>query len=136
MLLIKPPDGGISPIVAELDTLTPASKALWLIGRVFGLVVIAPITEELAFRGYLLRRLQSRDFSQVPGTQWTVPAVLISSLLFGAIHANLIAGTAAGLLFAFAMLHRGKVIDAITAHVVANAVLAVVGLVRSAYWLW
>lgn len=136
MFLIEPPDSGVSPIAAELDTLTPASKALWLIGRVFGLVVIAPITEELAFRGYLLRRLQSRDFNHVPGTQWTVAAVLVSSLLFGAIHANLIAGTGAGLLFAFAMLHRGKVVDAITAHVVANAVLAVVGLVRAAYWLW
>jgi exosortase E/protease (VPEID-CTERM system) len=136
IVLIEPPAGGISPIAAEFETLTPASRVLWLIGRVFGLVVIAPITEELAFRGYLLRRLQAGDFSHVPGTQWTVPAVLISSLLFGAIHADLIAGTAAGLLFAFAMLHRGKVVDAITAHVVANAVLAVVGLARGAYWLW
>jgi exosortase E/protease (VPEID-CTERM system) len=136
MVLIKAPEGGVSPIAAELDTLTPASKALWLIGRVFGLVVIAPIAEELAFRGYLLRRLQARDFSHMPGTQWTVPAVLVSSLLFGAIHADLIAGTAAGLLFALAMLHRGKIVDAITAHVVANAVLAVVGLLRGAYWLW
>jgi exosortase E/protease (VPEID-CTERM system) len=136
MLMIEAPQGGVSPIAAELDTLTPASKALWLIGRVFGLVVIAPITEELAFRGYLLRRIQSRDFDSVPGTQWTVPAVVLSSLLFGAIHADVIAGTAAGLLFALAMLHRGKVIDAIAAHVVANAVLAIIGLMRGAYWLW
>lgn len=136
MLMVKPPEGGVSPLALELDALSPVSRALWLTGRLIGFVVIAPLTEELAFRGYLLRRVQDRDFSQVPTTQWNVQAVLISSLLFGAIHADLIAGTAAGALFAFAMLHRGKLIDAIAAHAVANAVLAVFGLARGAYWLW
>jgi exosortase E/protease (VPEID-CTERM system) len=135
MLVVKPPEGG-SPLAVELDALTPVSRALWLTGRLIGFIIIAPLTEELAFRGYLLRRVQARDFHQVPGKQWNLQAVVVSSVLFGAIHADLIAGTAAGVLFAFAALHRGKLIDAIAAHAVANAVLAVVGLARGAYWLW
>lgn len=136
MFVVQPPEGGVSPLAAALDTLTPASRALWLAGRLIGFIVIAPIVEEMAFRGYLLRRVQDPDFDRVPGTQWTVPAVALSSFLFGAIHASFIAGTLAGVLFAVAVLHRGKLTDAIAAHSVANLVLAIVGLVRGAYWLW
>jgi len=136
MFVVQPPEGGVSPLGVELDKLVPAPRALWLIGRLIGFIVIVPVVEELAFRGHLLRWLQSRDFESVPTKQWNVQSVLISSLLFGAIHADLVAGTLAGLLFAFAALHRGKLIDAIAAHAVANAVLAVVGLARGAYWLW
>jgi exosortase E/protease (VPEID-CTERM system) len=136
MFVVKAPQGGISPLQVELEALGPAARALWLIGRLLGFVIVVPIVEELAFRGYLLRRVQSPDFSGVPGKQWTAPAVLISSFLFGAIHADFIAGTLAGLLFAVAALHRGKLIDAIAAHAVANLVLAIIGLARGAYWLW
>jgi CAAX prenyl protease-like protein len=136
MLVVQPPEGGVSPLGRELDTLTPVSRVLWIAGRLIGFIVIAPLAEELAFRGHLLRWVQARDFETVAPRQWNVQAVLISSLLFGAIHADLIAGTVAGLLFAFAKLHRGKLIDAVAAHAVANAVLAVVGLARGAYWLW
>jgi exosortase E/protease (VPEID-CTERM system) len=136
MLVVQPPEGGVSPLARELDTLTPVSRALWITGRLIGFIVIAPLAEELAFRGHLLRWIQARDFETVAPRQWNVQAVLISSLLFGAIHADLIAGTVAGLLLAFAKLHRGKLIDAVAAHAVANAVLAVVGLARGAYWLW
>jgi exosortase E/protease (VPEID-CTERM system) len=136
MVVVKPPEGGVSPLGLELDKLSPASRALWITGRLIGFIVVVPIVEELAFRGHLLRWIQARDFEKVPTKQWNVQAVLVSSLLFGAIHADLIAGTMAGILFAFASLHRGKLIDAIAAHSVANAVLAVVGLARGAYWLW
>lgn len=136
MFVVQPPEDGISPLGLELDKLTPASRALWITGRLIGFIMIAPVVEELAFRGHLLRWIQKRDFEAVEARQWNVQAVVISSLLFGLIHADLIAGTLAGLLLAFAKLHRGKLIDAIAAHAVANAALAVVGLTRGAYWLW
>ena len=65
---------------------------LWLIVRAAGSVVTVPIAEELAFRGYLTRRLIAADFSRVtPGTLNAV-SLLVSSLLFGALHGRWVAG--------------------------------------------
>jgi CAAX prenyl protease-like protein len=136
MALIEPPEEGVSLLALELELLTPASRAMWITTRLLGFVVFAPIVEELAFRGYVMRRLQDTDFSRVSLRSWSFVAVGVSSLLFGAIHADMIAGVCAGVLFAVAVLHRGKLIDGIAAHAVANAVLAVIGLFQGAYWLW
>ncbi len=62
------------------------SAVAWVIFRVFGSVVIVPLAEELAFRGYLVRRLIAADFESVPVDRFTWPSFLISSLLFGAMH--------------------------------------------------
>ena len=57
------------------------------------------IAEELAFRGFLLRRLVAEDFEAVPSGRFTWPALLLSSVAFGALHGSRwIAGTLAGLL--------------------------------------
>jgi len=136
MYVVKPPADGVSPLATALETLTPASRVLWLTGRLFGFIVIAPIVEELAFRGYVMRRVQARDFEALPLERWGVPGVALSSLMFGALHGSFTAGALAGLLLAVAAIHRGKLIDAIAAHAVANLVLGVVGLARGAYWLW
>ncbi len=50
------------------------------LGIVFLLVVVAPLTEELLFRGLILRGLMQR--------YGTVPAVLLSTLLFALVHLN------------------------------------------------
>jgi exosortase E/protease (VPEID-CTERM system) len=136
LYVVQPPEGGVSPLAAELDTLTPASRVLWLASRLFGFIVMAPVVEELAFRGYIMRRVQAADFTAVPLERWSVPGIAVSSLLFGWLHGSFVAGTAAGLLLALAAIQRGKLIDAIAAHAVANLVLGVIGLARGAYWLW
>jgi membrane protease YdiL (CAAX protease family) len=53
---------------------------------VFGAVVVIPICEELAFRGWLLRWLIARDFTRVSMKAWTPLALVGSSLAFGALH--------------------------------------------------
>ena len=46
-------------------TMPRAAALLWLAARVLGSSIIVPIAEELAFRGYLLRRLIDSDFTLV-----------------------------------------------------------------------
>jgi membrane protease YdiL (CAAX protease family) len=46
--------------------------------RVIGLALIVPLTEELAFRGYLLRRLIAREFDCVPPGGFTWLSFLVS----------------------------------------------------------
>ena len=60
----------------------------------------------------------------------------ITALLFGYVHSNILAGSIAGLFFGFAYLQRRQLIDAVVAHAVTNALLAlyVIGFGYWSYW--
>jgi CAAX prenyl protease-like protein len=111
-------------------------ESVWLIFRVIGAVGTVPMAEELAFRGYLLRKLISFDREPVDPIHFTWTSFLISSLLFGALHHRWFAGTLAGMAFAGALYHRGRMCDAIVAHATANALIATLVLTTGAWWLW
>jgi exosortase E/protease (VPEID-CTERM system) len=98
--------------------------AAWLPPRLAGALLIAPAAEELAFRGYLLRRLQACDFAAVPYARFDTRAVVLSSLASGVLHSHWLAGGLAGALFALAQWRGGRLADAVLAHAVANAALA------------
>jgi CAAX prenyl protease-like protein len=128
--------GTNSSIPKSLAEMSAWWAAVWLIFRVLGSVVTAPIAEELAFRGYLLRRLISADFENLSSPRFTWVSFLVSSILFGALHGRWLAGTAAGMFYAWAMYRRGKVGDAIIAHAVTNALIAAEVLLFGHYSLW
>ena len=108
----------------------------WVSVRLVGSILVVPVAEELAFRGFLLPWLVSPHFDAVPPRAWTWPAVLLSSLAFGAVHSELVLGTLAGLAFAFARLWRGRLGDAIVAHAVANAGVALAVVAMGRWRLW
>jgi CAAX prenyl protease-like protein len=110
--------------------------AAWLLFRVLGSVVIVPIAEELAFRGYLLRRLISADFDQISMVRFTWFSFLVSSVLYGAMHGRWLAGTVAGMFYAWAMYRRGRVGDAIIAHATTNALIAADVVIFGNWYLW
>jgi exosortase E/protease (VPEID-CTERM system) len=118
-----------------LRVLPPLDRAVWLAVRITGSVLVIPLVEELAFRGFLLPWLVSPDFEKVSPRAWTWSAVLLSSLAFGAIHEHWVLGTLAGVLFAAARLRRGRLSDAVLAHAVANAVVAI-GALSGRWGLW
>jgi exosortase E/protease (VPEID-CTERM system) len=114
-----------------------AGRISWLTLRVIGAVAMVPIAEELAFRGFLLRRLASVDFESVGWRTFSWLPFLISSLAFGILHGNhWIAGTIAGGIFALAQLRTGRIGEAIAAHSVANALLAAWVLATGSWELW
>jgi exosortase E/protease (VPEID-CTERM system) len=121
---------------AALTALPPAAAVLWLVLRIAGAVVTVPLAEELAFRSYLTRRLMAADFAQVPAGAFSWTSFLVSSALFGAMHDAWVAGTAAGMLYALVWYRRGELVDAVIAHAVTNALLAVWVLATGAWWLW
>ena len=123
-------------LVAELHGLGAAERWAWIVVRVVGSCLIVPVVEELAFRGFLLRWLVSPEFERVPPRAWTWSAFLLSSLAFGALHTHWILGTLAGLAFAVVLVRRGRLADAILAHVLTNAGIAVAVLAFGRWDLW
>jgi exosortase E/protease (VPEID-CTERM system) len=130
----EPPQG--LGTVAAAEGWTTGFLALWLVFRLVGTTIVVPVIEELAFRGYLQRRLVAADFTSVPQGRWHWGAVLVSAAVFGAMHGHWLAGFLAGAGFSLAAHLRGRLGDAILAHAVANALLAgwVLGFGRWDLW--
>ena len=128
------PTTGMPPELAESS---PLLRFAWIGIRIFTAVAVVPIAEELAFRGFLLRRLISADFESVSLEKFSWISFLLSSLLFGLLHdSRWIVGTLAGMLLAFAMRRTGSIGEAIAAHAVANLMLAAYVLYYGTWNLW
>ncbi|MFN7966565.1 MAG: type II CAAX endopeptidase family protein [Acidobacteriota bacterium] len=89
--------------------------ALETIALTIAIAVMAPLTEEILFRGYALRALSLRC------GRW--PALLITTVLFGAAHGEgaLMTGTL-GLIFAWVAIRRESIWPTIVAHALINGV--------------
>jgi len=121
---------------ALADSSAPA-RITWIAFRALAAIVTVPLAEELAFRGFLLRRFISPDFDALPLHSFTWLGLGISSLAFGLLHGNLwFAGILAGLLYAWALMRRGSIGEAVVAHATTNAMLAVYVLVFHKWHLW
>jgi CAAX prenyl protease-like protein len=110
-------------------TAAPASRLVGAL-RAVTTVLLVPLTEELAFRGFLARRASTPAFDALPPQRLTVAGVAASSLAFGLLHARPVSGFVAGLGYALAYRARGRLGDAVVAHAATNALLAV-----AAAWL-
>lgn len=127
--ILQPQSASYAGMPAELATAAVSQRIAWLIFRVVGGIATVPLAEELAFRGYVLRRMQSAAFETVDLRKVPLLPVAASSLLFGVMHGRRwIAGTLAGALYAIAARKRGSLGDAAAAHAVTNALLAL--------WVW
>jgi membrane protease YdiL (CAAX protease family) len=87
--------------------------------------IMAPLAEEVVFRGAILRRLLS-----VLGGEKHWVAILISALLFGAIHANLaqfVNAALSGLLLGWMYYRTDSIIPGVVLHWVNNTVSYIAG---------
>ena len=89
----------------------------------FLLVVVAPVTEEVLFRGIILRGF----LANYPKRR----AILLSALLFALMHTNpwqFISTFVAGVLLAWLLVETGSLVPCLFAHAVANATAYLAGL--------
>jgi exosortase E/protease (VPEID-CTERM system) len=128
------PGGDGAALQAGLRALGPAERAAWIAVRLAGSVLVVPVVEELAFRGFLLPWLAARADGAPRRLPWA--AVLVSSAAFGALHANIPLGALAGVAFALVRLRTGRLADAVVAHAVANAGVALAVLAFGRWDLW
>jgi CAAX prenyl protease-like protein len=88
-----------------------------------------PLAEELAYRGFLMRRLQSRDFDSLAYERVGWFAIAASAVLFGAAHGALwLPGCVAGFAYGWIVRRQGRLGEAVTAHMMTNFLVAAVAL--------
>jgi len=105
----------LSEQFARRDLLSP-DGFLGGAGLVFALVLVAPVTEELIFRGLLLRGLAAR-YGNTAG-------LFLSALLFGALHHGtaMFPAILAGLVLGMVVLRTGSTLASMMVHAAVNAV--------------
>lgn len=108
-----------SEIGAMFATLSLTGSVAWIIARTIGTAMLVPIIEEIFFRGYVLRKLDTG------GLAMRLLAIVVSSAAFAILHQRWLAAFLAGIVFALLMLRRGRVSDAIYAHAGANVLIAI-----------
>jgi exosortase E/protease (VPEID-CTERM system) len=122
---------------AALAAMSASSRALWIAGRVATSVLVVPLAVELAYRGYLLRRLVAADFESVSFADVGWIPVLVSAAAYGILDGPLWAfGIAAGIVFALLLTRTGRMGEAVAAHVLANALFCTAVLLWHQWQLW
>jgi exosortase E/protease (VPEID-CTERM system) len=118
-------------------TLAQPWSTIWVLARVLGSVIVIPIVEELAYRGYLLRRLVAPEFTAVRFEAVGLSPLLVSAAIFGAMHGAMWApAVAAGLAYGLLLTRTGRMGEAVCAHLTTNALIAAAVLVGNHWELW
>lgn len=108
--------GGGAPALAG------AALVVWIAVRVIGTALFVPIIEEAFFRGYVLARIADDRLI------WRIGGIAVSSALFALLHGRFVEAGLAGVVFCLVYLHRGRLMDAVISHAVANTVIAAAAL--------
>jgi len=121
----------------ELSGASAAARFTWIFFRAAGSILTVPVAEELAFRGYLLRRLMGRDFDTLPFHCVRWPALLLSACAFGVGHGQLwLPSILAGVVYGFLAKRTGTLGESVAAHATTNALLAAYVLKNDQWQLW
>ena len=111
-------------------------RGAWILGRLAGTIVVVPLCEELAFRGYLLRRFVAAEFDSVAYARAGTVAILVSSLAFGLVHGRFAVAAVSGVAYAWLAKRSDGLGDAIVAHATTNAGLSIYVLASGNWGPW
>jgi exosortase E/protease (VPEID-CTERM system) len=122
---------------AALGDMSAPLRNGWIACRAGAAIIMVPIIEELAYRGFLLRRWLSADFESIPFSAVRVPQLLLTSLLFGVAHGSMwLPGALAGMLYGALVMRTGRIGESIAAHATTNALIALCVVFGSQWQLW
>ena len=122
---------------AALAAMSSPERTWWIIARVVAAVLTVPIAEELAFRGYLMRRIVAADFESVRFRTLGATALIVSAVAFGIGHGALwLPGVVAGLVYGGVLIRTERFGEAVAAHATTNALLAAYVLLWGQWQLW
>jgi exosortase E/protease (VPEID-CTERM system) len=124
-------------IPGELASMSPAMFFVWVATRFALSVLIFPIAEELAYRGYLMRCFGGVEFDSLPYNAAGWVGLVVSTVAFGVVHGAMwLPGLVAGLCYGLVVMHRGTLGEGVVAHETTNALIAVAVLGFHQWQLW
>jgi len=112
------------------------TNTFYLISKLAGFIIIAPLIEELFTRGFLMRIFISKNWRKVPIGKYTLPSFIFTVLFFGFSHNRWLSGLMAGILLNLLLYKQKRIESCITAHLTANLLLAVYIVATSSWFLW
>ena len=116
---------------------TAAGIRFFLFVRFLGLVVVAPIVEELFYRGFLLRfATDLDDFRRVPPGTFSAVALLINVALFALSHPEWLAAAIFALAMCLLLRFTKNLFACILAHGVTNLMLGIIILSTKQWQYW
>ena len=119
---------------------TPLRASGWwtpfLVTRLFGLIVMVPIMEEIFWRSFVLRYLTQSDFQRLPMGTFSASSLGIMVAASSLAHPEWLVAAVASLAYAFWLRRSGSLFGAIVAHATTNAALGIYVLSRGAWQYW
>lgn len=119
------------------DVLPTAARVGFLAVRLYGLVLVVPMFEELFWRSFGIRYVIDPDFARVPIGRVTPTAAVATSVVFAIAHpVEWLPALLTGLAWAW-LVHRTKSLAAcVVSHAVANLGLGIYVLTTRAWKFW
>jgi CAAX prenyl protease-like protein len=115
-------DGSVDPLLAGL--------------RLFGLVLVVPVMEELFWRSFVMRRIDRADFLRLDPRRASLVAFALSSALFALEHSQWFAGLIAGGAYAWLYMRSRSLLIPIVSHATTNAILGIWVLLTGNWNFW
>ncbi len=109
---------------------------VFLAFRIYGLVIMVPIMEEIFWRSFLLRYLSVPNFRKIPVGHFTWSAFAIASILFGLLHSEWLVAILSAIIYALLLKTTKSLYACIIAHSTANLALGIYILTTSAWQYW
>ena len=122
---------GFVPTDAQGALLWPLIAVRWV-----GASLLVPVMEELFWRSFLMRWVQSPQFESVLPQSVGVKAIVLSTFVFMLAHTLWLAAIIAGLAYAWLYVRTGKLWVPIIAHAVTNGVLGVWVVTTGKWAFW
>jgi CAAX prenyl protease-like protein len=115
----------------------------WLIlVKLLGLLLFAPVFEELFIRSFLARIFIDKDFEKVKIGTFAWMSFIFTAVIFGLLHGStlfgsrLVPGLATGILFNIWLYYRKDIFSCIQCHAAANLGLALYVIFMQNWALW
>ena len=118
-----------NPVAGE----TKQATFFWLFTRILGAALIVPVMEELFWRSFVMRWVDSKNFLSIRPESVSLYAYIASSALFALEHNLWLAGLFAGLVYGALYIKYKNLWVPIFAHAVTNGLLGI-WVVQTGNW--
>ena len=130
-MTIGSPSASVLPLDTQGHLIWPLVAVRWI-----GAALIVPVMEELFWRSFLMRWIQSPQFESVVPQRVALKAIVLSTFVFVLAHTLWLAAIIAGLAYAWLYVRTGKLWVPIIAHAVTNGALGVWVVVTGNWAFW